>query len=99
MNTTSIKYYQLVSSGYDKKAVEDAESSISNARVIFDELNQTITEDSPLHNYFVNLDTAIADYRSIYDENFTSIFVGDEQSRIAMRVTPVIERNLQVIEV
>lgn len=98
LNTTSIKYYQLVSSGYDKNAAEDAESSISNARVIFDELNQTIHEDSPLHNYFVNLDTAIADYRSIYDENFTSIFVGDEQNRIAMRVTPVIERNLQVIE-
>ncbi|MGM0523614.1 MAG: methyl-accepting chemotaxis protein [Bacillota bacterium] len=98
LNTTSIKYYQLVSSGYDKTAAEDAESSISNARVIFDELNQTITEDSPLHNYFVNLDTAIADYRSIYDDNFTSIFVGDEQARIAMRVTPVIERNLQVIE-
>jgi methyl-accepting chemotaxis protein len=98
LNTTSIKYYQLVSSGYDKEAAEDAESSITNARVIFDELSQTITEDSPLHNYFVNLDTAIADYRGIYDENFTSIFVGDEQARIAMRVIPVIERNLQVIE-
>lgn len=98
LNTTSIKYYQLVSSGYSKDVVEDAEESLTNARTIFDELNQTISSDSSLHNYFTNLDTALTDYRSIYEENFTTIFVGDEQDRIAMRVTPVITRNLQVIE-
>lgn len=98
LNTTSIKYYQLVSSGYDKDAAEVAEESISNARDIFDELNLTINEDSSLHTYFDNLDTAIADYSNIYEENFTSIYVGDEQDRMAMRVTPVIERNLQLID-
>lgn len=98
LNNTSIIYYQLASTGYNQQSTEDAAESLTRARNNFDALQTDINEEHPLHNYFVNLDTALVDYQAIYEENFTSVFVGEEAERIERRIIPVITRNLQAID-
>lgn len=97
LNQTSIVYYQLATSGYNQDLAEDAERFLSEARTLFTDITHRIEENDSLEHYFQNLDDAITSYQSIYEENFTTVFLGDEADRIRSRVVPVITRNEEAI--
>ena len=97
LNQTSIIYYQLATSGYSKSLTEDAANHLVAAESIFADLQVRVDGDESLEHYFSNLSEAIISYQEIYEENFKSIYLGDETDRIASRVVLVITRNDEVI--
>ncbi|WP_440895016.1 methyl-accepting chemotaxis protein [Amphibacillus sp. Q70] len=97
LNQTSIVYYQLATSGYNQDLAEDAEHFLSEARTLFTDITHRIEENDSLEHYFQNLDDAITSYQSIFEENFTTVFLGEEADRIRSRVVPVITRNEEAI--
>jgi len=97
LNQTSIIYYQLATSGYNRALTESAADHLTEADSIFANLQEQVDGDESLEHYFSNLSEAIISYQEIYEENFTSIYLGDETDRVASRVVLVITRNDDVI--
>ncbi|MBU5595491.1 methyl-accepting chemotaxis protein [Amphibacillus sp. MSJ-3] len=97
LNKTSIVYYQLATSGYDQSLTEDAEYYLTEAREQFTSLTDRIEDGDELEHYFQHLDGAITAYQTIYEENFTNVFLGDEVEKVSSRVIPVITRNEDTI--
>lgn len=93
LNQTSIIYYQLATSGYNQSLTENAADYLTNAETLFNDIKSKVAEDESLEHYFANLSEAIVSYQAIYEENFTTMYLGDEADRVASRVVLVITRN------
>lgn len=93
LNQTSIAYYQLATSGYSEDQVELAETSLENATTLFNQLEAQLGDVETFENYFIHLDEAVQSYQTVYEENFTEAFFGDESEQIRSRVVPIINRN------
>lgn len=97
LNHTSVVYYQLATSGFNQQLTDDAANYLSEAHTLFEKLSTQLEGDETLDHYFVNLSEALTAYQAIYDENFTTIYFGEEADRIASRVVLVITRTDDLI--
>lgn len=93
LNKISLLYYQLTTSGYSRGQISEVESLLSDVQEIYDQLLIEIADNEQLVHYFSFLDDVIVSSQEMYQEYFTTVYVGDEVERIRQRVVPTITSN------
>lgn len=93
LNMLGIRYYQLINSGYSQDGITEVEMYLENANNRYDQLIEQMGDSDELSHYFQFLRDAIDSYQLIYEQNFTTIFVGDEVEQIRNRIIPALSRN------
>ncbi|ADH99018.1 methyl-accepting chemotaxis sensory transducer [[Bacillus] selenitireducens MLS10] len=85
--------YQLVTDGYSEDQINELDRLLTEADSHYISLVNDADEQGEIRHYLDFIEDSLTAYRQLYDDHFSTIYVGDEVERIRSRVVPVITRT------